>query len=200
LAVLVLLLQACATAPPPRVADAELERGYAERRDRLQSVERWTVDGRIAVKNGGDGGSGSLRWQTAPDRTRLDFHGALGRGAWRLEAAPGTAVLTLADGSEYRAGSVDELVVAQIGWRVPVSEMSWWIRGLAAPGRGAQRTLGDGGILLALRQSDWTIEFDRYRRHAGEWMPGLVVAWRGEHRVKFAARDWTLTDAAPADG
>jgi outer membrane lipoprotein LolB len=198
LAALVLLVQACATTPPP-ASDPLTEQQYLQRLERLQAADRWTVRGRLAVNDGDDGGSGSLLWRSSPARTQLDFHGALGRGAWRLDAAPGAAVLTLADGEEFRAASVERLVLNRLGWHVPVAELSWWIRGLAAPGGRAQRTLGESGVLLTLRQAGWEIEFSRYRTFGAELMPGLVVARQGARQVKFAIRDWSLGQAGATD-
>lgn len=200
LAVLVGLLQACATAPLPISDDPLAESRYAERLARLQAADRWTVEGKIAIRDSADGGSGKLRWQVEPDGSRLDFHGALGRGAWRLDVNASEAVLTMADGAVYRAASVDRLVGEQVGWPVPVAELSWWIRGLAAPGESARHALGEAGVLVDLQQAGWSIEFDRYREFSGELMPGLVVARRGERQVKFAVRDWTLPAGNPPNG
>lgn len=197
--VLVGLLQACATAP--QVSDEPgAERRYVERQARLQALDGWIVEGRLAIRDGADGGSGKLRWRAGPAGARLDFHGALGRGAWRLLVSPEEAVLTLADGAEYRAASVDRLVAEQVGWQVPVAELSWWIRGLAAPGRTARRSLGESGVLLDLQQAGWAIEFDRYRASGDELMPGRVVARNGERLVKFVVGEWTLTAGMPVDG
>lgn len=197
---LITLLQACATAPQPAGDSPDAERRYGERLARLQAADHWVVEGRLAVRDGDDGGSGKLRWRTEPAGSRLDFHGALGRGAWRLRVSPDEAVLTLADGAEYRAVSVDRLIAEQIGWRVPVSELSWWIRGLAAPDGKARRSLGETGVLLDLQQAGWSIEFERYRLFGSELMPALVVARQGERQVKFAVRDWTLSDGRATDG
>jgi outer membrane lipoprotein LolB len=200
LAVLTVLLHACATAPPQVTDDPEAERRYVERLARLQAADRWIVEGRLAIRDGDDGGSGKLRWQAEPDVSRLDFHGALGRGAWRLLVSPDEAVLTLADGEVYRAASVDRLIAERIGWPVPVAELSWWIRGLAAPVGRAQRSLGEAGQLLDLQQAGWSIEFNRYRVFDDELMPGLVVARRGERLVKFVVGDWTLPGGGVVDG
>ncbi len=66
--------------------------------------------------------------------TRMDFHGAMGRGAWRLVAGGGGAELELADGKRYSAETVGELVRGQLGWAIPVENLSWWVRGVQAPG------------------------------------------------------------------
>ena len=54
---------------------------------------------------------------------------------------------------------------------------------------------------------DWEKAFDWAQTHRwhdyGIWLrnkPGLVVARRGARHVKFAIRDWTLSDGVSVDG
>lgn len=189
LATAVLLIQGCSTVPSAR-APADLL--YESRSEVLATVPGWTLRGRLAVRDEEDGGSGTLRWRHAEEGSRMDFHGALGRGAWRLEADGSDAELELADGRRYRASTVDELARAQLGWSIPVNALSWWVLGLAAPGEVESRSLSEDGTLQWLRQSGWTIEFGRYRDVDGVALPLKLTASLGERSVRLAVRDWTL--------
>lgn len=139
-----------------------------------------------------DGGSGTLRWSQSAGETRLDFHGALGRGAWTLVADDDSARLQLADGRSFQGYDLNDLVESQLGWHVPVDALSWWVRGLEAPGGTEMRNLGEGGELTDLKQSGWVIEFTRYREQGGVLVPGKMVARQNDKTVKLAVRDWNL--------
>jgi outer membrane lipoprotein LolB len=191
-----LMLAACATSPPLDSEQRLREPLYEKRLVRLEPVDSWFLEGRLAVSDEADGGSGSLRWRQDGRSSRMDFHGALGRGAWRLVADAAGAELEFADGALHRAGSIDALVHGQIGWAIPVESLAWWVRGLAAPGRLQGRLLDEEGRLSELRQDGWIIEFGRYGEFAGPdggiAMPVRMTARQADRTVKLAIRKWEL--------
>ena len=69
----------------------------------IGSIDEWQLRGKISLDDGDRGGSGKLQWMVNPDNSTIDFHGAMGRGAWHLEIEPDLAVLTEANGSMYQA-------------------------------------------------------------------------------------------------
>ena len=193
-------LSACSTIPPGSQELAARSLLYEDRQEQLVEAVSWSLQGRLAVRNDQDGGSGSFRWLEQPQNTQMDFHGALGRGAWRLVAEPAGVVLERADGSSQRAGTIDEMVQGELGWAIPVDALSWWVRGLAAPGEVERRMLNETGSLAELQQLDWTIEYGRYRSFQGFELPVKMTARRQDVSVKLAVKDWDLSwEAAPDD-
>lgn len=186
------LLAACSPVPRRAAEDPEAARAYAERASRLASVDRWEIDGRLAITDGHDGGSGSLTWIRNGESTVMRFRGAFGRGSWELRADPEEARLVLADGDTHTAAELAELVRTQVGWRVPVEALAWWVRGLAAGSDVTARQLDEAGRLTRLEQSGWIVEFGGYRDDHPAGLPGRVVARRDEYAVKLAIRDWRL--------
>jgi outer membrane lipoprotein LolB len=196
----VALAAACTSLPP---ADGELAQRlplYDERADRLERVETWSLEGRLAVSDDRDGGSGTFRWRNGAQSSRMDFHGALGRGAWRLEADDQGAELAFADGTTHRAPSVDALVREQLGWTVPVQRLDWWVRGLAAPGDVQRRALDAEGRLSALQQDGWDIEYDRYGDVGDVAMPFRMTARQQGRTVKIAVKKWRLLGRDEPEG
>lgn len=186
----VLLLPACSTVQTTDSGDPVILEQYETRVEAVSKLDTWALRGRLAVSDENDGGSGTLHWQQNPGGSRMDFHGAMGRGAWRLVAEPGQAELELADGKRYTAETVGELIRGQLGWEIPVENLSWWVRGLEAPGPADQRTLAKDGTLSLLSQSGWDIEFGRYRDVQGLSLPLKLTARQGDKLVKLAIRDW----------
>jgi outer membrane lipoprotein LolB len=168
---------------------------YEQRLARLGEIEEWVLDGRLAINDGADGGSGQWRWHHGEAFSRMDFHGALGRGAWRLDVDAGGAELNFADGRTRRAESVDALVQAEVGWQVPIESLAWWVRGLAAPGGIEKRELDRQGRLSELTQQGWTIEYARYTAVGEEYLPMRMTARREDRTVKVAVRKWQLAVA-----
>lgn len=188
----ILVIQGCSTIPRETLPDGLLDERYAARASELTAVESWSLRARIAVSDARDGGSGSLRWSTEGPDSHMSFHGALGRGAWRLSSNPGGARLELADGSVYEARTVTELARLQLGWSVPVESLGWWVRGLQAPGDAERRLLDVDGVPTSIVQHGWTIEFGGRRDVNGVPMPDRVTARQGERRVKLVIREWSL--------
>jgi outer membrane lipoprotein LolB len=185
-----LLLPGCRAVPPVQVDHARQQPLYDARAARLNRIDGWSLEGRLAVNDGKEGASGFLRWRQEGASSQLDFHGAFGRGAWRLLADAQGAELEFADGSRYTAGTVDELVRGQVGWSVPVAKLAGWVRGLAAPGQVTGWQLDDEGRLSALQQDGWSIEFGRYGVVDELPMPLKLTARRDVRMVKLAVKAW----------
>ena len=193
-------LQSCTTLPPQGTDRSERLRLHGLKSDRLREQVSWNLSGKLAISNDADGGSGKLQWRESPDYTRMDFHGTLGRGAWRLEADGVGARLELADGSAYRDSTVDRLVQQQVGWEIPVESLSWWVRGMAAPGDSEELWFDERGNLTRLNQDGWAIEFGTYRTFGEFEMPVRLTAQQADWKVKLVVRRWELAREIAPDG
>ncbi len=187
-----LLITACSTVPSGKSSQAERVSLYEAKSGALAKSERWSLRGRLAVNDGKEGGSGHLNWQKHGQTSSMNFRGALGRGAWQLNADENGAVLEWADGEVHHADTVDELIEQRLGWTIPVSALAWWVRGLTAPGDWDLRQLDKHGNLEKLSQLGWIIEYGRYRDAGSVSMPTKLTARRQSHTVKFAIQDWDL--------
>jgi outer membrane lipoprotein LolB len=196
ISVLSLLLLASCGGQPAR--DAQTGFGqYQERHQELNQYPDWALTGRLAVDNGEKGGSGSIVWQVNGDTSRIDFHGAMGRGAWRLLMDDQGAVLETADGRIVRESKVSQLVQTEIGWAVPVVALAWWARGLAAPDGERRLDLDDNGLPERLEQQGWVVNFRRYDVFSEHPMPVRLDAHKGEYRVKLAVSEWRFGEVEP---
>ncbi len=184
------LMSGCASAPSITAAPEAARFAYQQRAATIAAWSRWEFNGRLSLDDGEDGGSGQLRWQVDGQTSQLDFRGTLGRGAWRLSIEPGHVVLDKADGSRTVAGAVDQIIENEIGWRVPVNALSYWVRGLQAPGQPDQVEFDELGRVTRLSQQGWLIDFDRYRAAAGVELPGRIEAVNGDYRLKLAGTRW----------
>jgi outer membrane lipoprotein LolB len=165
-------------------------RRYTERHAEISQQTAWSLEGRLSIDDGEDGGSGRLAWQVDGDTSRIDFHAAMGRGAWRLVSDGQGAMLETSDGRVLREPSVNALLQKEIGWTVPVDSLSWWARGLAAPGGEDQLQLDEDGNAEQIVQHGWTVSYRRYAGFGQRHLPTRLNATRDNYRVKLAVSDW----------
>ena len=188
---LVLTLNACTgvSVKDPGLVD---KTSFQDRTVRLTAISEWGLAGKISLDDGDQGGSGKLKWDVGPGQSELDFHGAMGRGAWRLKMGPEGAQLKLADGTEQTAADVNDLIREHIGWPVPLDALQWWARGLAAPGIIENEQFGSEGLLVSLRQFGWNVDFNRYDSVEDIELPVRLKATRNNYRVKLAISRWRM--------
>ena len=187
-----LLIAACSTIPTGETSQAERILLYEAKSGVLAEAQQWALKGRLAINDGENGGSGHLGWQKNGQTSSMNFHGALGRGAWQLKADDNGAVLEWADGKIYRADTVDELLEQRLDWTIPVNALAWWVRGLVAPGKWDLRQLDGHGNIEQLNQLGWSIEYGRYRDAGSVSMPMKLTARRQSYTVRFAIQNWDL--------
>ncbi len=161
----------CATAPPVPDADTPWEL----RREALQALDAWRVQGRIAVRTDDDGWSGKLIWEQASDALDVRFRGPLGVGGFRLKGNGQSLDLTTSEGDTVRLMDPAAELEASLGWPVPVDSMRYWMLGVPDPAAPASEILDTTGRLAALEQFGWRVDFESYRQFGDDWMPRKLV-------------------------
>src|SRR5882672_11919128 len=80
-----LLSAGCRTLPPRAEVGPGADAPWPEQRAALEKLERYGLNGRVAVAAQGQGFSASLRYQQQPRRSNLAIDGPLGIGGVRVE-------------------------------------------------------------------------------------------------------------------
>lgn len=207
LAVSIALLAACASpatrqAPALGAAEADVRQSAHEvavglaRRD--CSTPTWRLEGRVAVSNGRDGGSGRIDWTQESGRYEITLSAPVTRQSWRLAGGQGSATLNGVEGGPRSSADADTLLREATGWEIPVAALGCWIRGARADAtRFGDATLsfnaGPDGHLARLMQDDWTIDYTEWQP-ASAAMPALpqrLVATRGDAKVRVIVDQWS---------
>lgn len=199
---LALALSGCASLPPS-AATGDAVAGNAAQRQRVDALgladgdcaaPAWALDGRVALSNGRQGGSGRVEWTQAAGAQRLQLSAPVTRQSWVLEVDVGGAVLQGITEAPLRGPDPARLLREATGWDIPVAALGCWVRGAAAPAPGfGPARIGYGVDLLPRRieQDGWTVEYDGWRAGAGGLpLPGKVEARRGDDRVRLVVDQW----------
>ncbi len=200
LLILPLALAACGPTPRPDVVipdptlvNGQREAAWREHRARLEPLKDWHLHGRLGVQRGGEGWSAGVEWRQFEGAYRIHLSGPMGQGGMLLEGDDER--VSFSDGEGYRNVSHDPeaLLEQELGWRMPVSALRYWVRGLPDPRAAVGRRLLDGqGRLLELEQSGWRVLFPRYRAVEGLELPTKLLLFHEQGEVRLVVGRWEL--------
>ena len=186
---LAIFLSACAQAP----VGNRITPSWDARMDELIRMETWDLKGRIAVRTSDESGSGSLHWTQRRDEYDLRVIAPFSGGVYELSGADGAVSLRTPDNGLLQAGNAESLLYQAAGWRFPVSELVFWIRGLPAPSLQVDRLLlDDENRVSELSQGGWSIHYKRYTGVGGVSMPARLDLENGQVRVRLSVQEWNL--------
>lgn len=191
-----LMLSGCATRTP--VADVPVDPGAAAANDAARAaIADWRIEGRVAISNGSQGGSGRLDWSQQAGRYDISLSAPVTRQGWRLSGDALRATLEGVAGGPRESADVEALLLAATGWDIPVRAMVDWVRGIGAASQdhGPARLLhGTGNLPVSLEQAGWRIDYRDWHA-AGDGLPALprrIEAQRGEAKVRLVVDRWQL--------
>lgn len=154
------------------------------------ALQAFHLVGRVSVRYGDDGFSGSLDWHHAPDRDEVLILSPLGQGVAQLVRDPSGVTLTTSDQRVFRAGDAETLTQEALGWRLPLAGLPQWVQGRPAPGGGALLTRDAEGRVERLAQDGWQIEYLGYKAFAAGTLPARVFMDSADLRLKLVIDNW----------
>ena len=202
----VALLTACVAQPvrealPPAQSAAAEVRQIAHE-DALLRQPAWSLQGRIAVSNGRNGGSGRIDWLQQGQHYDISLSAPVTRQSWRLVGDAGAARLEGLEGGTREGPDAAKLLRDATGWDIPVAALADWVRGARARGAGtASATYGLDGRLLRLDQGGWSIDYhwplpgSAIAVQALQTLPVRLDARRGEASVRLIVDQWDRDDS-----
>lgn len=159
-------------------------------------LQHWTIKGKLGVRSPRDNGSANLSWQqqSAADY-RIHLSGPLGAGATVISGSAAGVSLQRGDEPPLQAANPAQLTLQTLGWPLPVNEMYYWVRGLAAPGSAASNEQRNAqGQLLRLRQAGWQLNFTDYQSAGPYMLPTRIKAETtqaaGPVKVTLVIKEW----------
>lgn len=187
---LVLMIVGCAPQPLQPVVDWERHQEAAQR------LDSWQLSGKLGARLPDNSGSARLRWHQDQGDYRIDLSGPFGQGRVIIETTDTGVRLRQGGEPPMEAASAEALMWQTTGWRVPVAELIYWVRGIPAPDsrhRVLDRT--PEGLLKTLRQSGWTLHYSDYQTTGLMPLPGRIIAERRHTRLTLIVYDWSLPES-----
>lgn len=183
------LITSCSTvAPPSKPAPQPVQ----TRKLALNQIHSWSIQGKIAARTSHDAGSATVNWLQQNKRFDITLSGPLGSNTIKLNGKPGHVTLTDSAGKKISATSPEDLLAQIWGFRVPVSNLNYWVRGLPAPGLSAQKQYDSYGRLSYLTQQSWRVQYLGYTDVNQTELPSRITITSPELTVKLIIYSWRI--------
>jgi outer membrane lipoprotein LolB len=145
---IVLLLAACAHAPPPPRTPS--------------GKEALSLSGRVSVQHDEHGFSGQFQWVSKEDGERILLSDPLGQGVARIFSDPLETRIELKDGRIETAPDAELLTKKLLGFVLPLGGMKYWLAARPSPSTPHEVTLSADGHVERIEQDGWTINYRDY--------------------------------------
>lgn len=191
------VLGACATGAPrvalPAIA-GDPQQHQRQRETALAAQPGFSLQGRVALSNGRDGGSGRIEWRQDGSRFDVSLSAPVTRQSWRLSGQSGDARLEGLEGGTRQGTDAAVLLQDATRWEIPVEALAGWVRGMPADSARfgeAELVFGADGRLSRLVQAGWTIDYGSWiASEQGAELPGRLDAVRGDAKVRLIVDRW----------
>jgi outer membrane lipoprotein LolB len=185
------LLSGCASTAPRAALPLPVV-PWEQRLSRLQSIQTFELDGKVAASDGHQGFSAGLRWRQQDDAATLDFSAPLGFGAAHVEAGPQGLSVTTAQGTVLTSSAASEELAATLGFEPPIGSLRYWVLGASDPAYPAQESIDEQQRLTHLEQDGWQVDCADYAVVGGQWLPRRLTLTRQVLHLKLVVNSWRL--------
>jgi outer membrane lipoprotein LolB len=186
------LLDGCASLMPPSEGGAE-NAEWTKRQSRLSAIERWTVQGRVAIETAAEGATATINWNQDGESYSMRIVAPLGQGTFELQGNAEAVSLRAPDNKTLTARDPQALMQQSLGWSLPLAGLKYWVRGLPQPDHPVEQLrLDEAGRVLDMEQDGWRISLLRYSDVNGIELPEKIFMASDPLKMRLVISEWKL--------
>ena len=186
------VLLGCGTTAPAVIENTD----WVAHRQQMEALDSWQLQGRVNVRYDNESHTPRIRWMQQSLEYHIRLWGTFNAGNTTIIGRPGFVILEQGNQTR-RAASAEDLILQQLGYELPVSNLNYWIKGLPVPALESTQEFNELNLLSTLVQDGWTIHYSDYRQYQQLSLPGEIELLRTENdiRLRFLRLSWALEDA-----
>jgi outer membrane lipoprotein LolB len=169
---------------------------YRDHLKSLQSIQAFSLGGRIGVVTEKKGFSGRLQWHHNQEGDQISLYSPFGAKVGEISANASVVTLITSEQKTYIAHNAETLTYNVLGWSLPLAGLSDWVLGRPAAGDAEVQSWFAGGLIARMRQSGWDIEFLSYRKSDGLLLPGKITLKSPKLDLKLFVETWQTDSTA----
>jgi outer membrane lipoprotein LolB len=190
-----LLLSSCATikTTPPAAVPAFHKVPWQKRQAALAKLNAWTISGSIGATYNNNTDIASFDWQNiSNNRYVINMHSPLNLKTIRITGDGNETILWTTQTQKITAKTPEELLVSQLGWPIPISNMIYWVKALPAPHVSKIMQFDDYNHLTTLKQQGWQIQYSNFTAINGIDLPLKIYFINNDLHIKMVIKRWQL--------
>jgi outer membrane lipoprotein LolB len=160
----------------------------------IQQQTHWTLMGKIGIRTPQDSLTIAVNeWTQEDDNFEINLSSTFfGLGASSLKG--NSQYITLSESGEQAIISEhpNTLIQTALGFPLPITYLSYWVKGLPVPDLIAKITFNEQGLPLTIKQQHWQLQFSHYSLERGIPLPGKIKLEQNDTRIILAIKKWTL--------
>jgi outer membrane lipoprotein LolB len=180
--VLLLSLAGCASVPPAPVLPVA-----------ATAPTTFNLNGRIAVRYRDQSSSGAVRWQHTPTTDAIELLSPLGQIVTKINRDANGVTLIDSAHKTHQAANTEALTEDLLGWRLPLSGLSYWVTGQAQPDTSFERVRDPEQRPAQLVQNGWQIDYTAWQDVAGQSLPRKLNLQREGLQIKLVVDEWVVS-------
>lgn len=185
------ILCGCTSQIPPK-QNANYRPSWKTRQRQLRRITSWQLRGYMTMRSPRENLTAFLNWRQQVQNYAIYLSGPLGIGTVHIYGQPGKFILQTAKGKKLIAKTPEQLVQQQLGWKLPISSLYYWVRGIPVPRVSATGYFDDCHRLTELNQQGWQIYYQNYVRIPNFDLPGTIVLCYQNLNVKIVISQWLV--------
>ncbi len=189
------LLSGCQTISPSHESKStsNLEKPsvlHAKHMAAIEKIQEFSMKGRIAVITNQKNASARLAWEHSNHTDNVDIYSPLGGKVANIIKTP--EHVTFKDNKQtLTANDTESLTQETLGFRLPLSGLSYWALGKPSNQSIANAMTWDNdGKTKTLLQDGWNIEYNDYLTHEGYTLPRKVSLSNDLISIKLIVDNW----------
>jgi len=184
--ILAIFLVGCALMQP--TGESLHKMNWQDRKKELNSIKNWRITGSISITHDNKTDIGAFFWQKRQGDYIVELSGPMSLGKIQIIGDNQKVVLYKSAHEKFSATTPEELLFKQFGWKLPVSNLIYWVKGMPAPGPIQSLHWDDYGHLSWLKQQGWEINYSIFKSFVGVDLPTHIYLWKDKLRVKIVVK------------
>jgi len=204
LLVFIVLMAACRTTPPAPKPLPQSNLSWADEilrhKKAVRAQPNWSFQGRVAFKQGNDGGSARIHWQQRDKHMQVDLSAPITRKSVRISALNGQDLCIDGLESERLCGVEAQMQLTQTMGEMPLFMLQDWVRGLSSAAdvlietgfQPAMVRYNDLGQLEWLSQQGWQVDYPTWHPATDRQpaLPRRLEALKDDIRLRLVIDRW----------
>lgn len=159
-----------------------------------KNITHWSIHGALSIQQPQKKPVlATYQWrQNGARHYQLKIAAPLNAVVISIIGKPGLITMTQSGQPTQTARSANALIQKQLGWRLPISNLYYWLRALPAPGQ-SKTSYDPYGHITKIQQQAWTIRYSNYQTIGSIDLPRLLQLHLGRIKLKIVIKQWTLT-------